>query len=125
MQKIYWRVVLAIFAIVFVLAQPDAHMSNRIFELEKQSQKISENLNVKDIQSVNNIEKDLNKINLELDNPISLSFEEYELYQTTLNDLLQETTIISKENELEPTIIATKFECLLTVQEKLQEIDVK
>lgn len=71
------------------------------------------------------LEEDLQALIKELDSEETISFEQYQQYQSTLDGLIQELNTVSQEIEAESPVIADNFRNLLTVQEKMVGIDVE
>ncbi|MBT2571232.1 hypothetical protein [Planococcus sp. ISL-110] len=71
------------------------------------------------------LEEDLQALITELDGEETISFEQYQQYQSTLDGLLQELNTLSQEIESESPAINQNFKELLLVQEKMHGIDVK
>lgn len=71
------------------------------------------------------LEEDLQALIKELDSEETISFEQYQQYQSTLDGLIQELNTVSQEIEAESPVIVDNFRNLLTVQEKMVGIDVE
>lgn len=71
------------------------------------------------------LEKALNRLITKLDQQETISFEQYQHYQLTLDELIQKLNTVSQEIETESALLTNKFEDLLRVQGKIDEIDVK
>lgn len=69
------------------------------------------------------LEEKLRILSAQIEGENTMSFDQYKHYQSTLNELIQDTTIISRETE--PMNLTNQFEQLVIVQKTLQEIDVK
>ncbi len=71
------------------------------------------------------LEEDLQVLIQELDGEETISFEQYQQYQSTLDGLIQELNTVSQEIEAESPAVADHFRNLLAVQEKMVGIDVE
>lgn len=71
------------------------------------------------------LEEDLQALVEELDEEETISIEQYQEYQSTLDGLILELSTVSQEIESESPVINQNFHELLIVQEKMYEIDVK
>ncbi|ANU10217.1 hypothetical protein BBH88_07830 [Planococcus antarcticus DSM 14505] len=71
------------------------------------------------------LEKNLQSLVAELDDEETISFEQYQEYQSTLDGLILELNTVSQEIESESSALNQNFKELLIVQEKIHEIDVK
>ncbi|EIM05305.1 hypothetical protein A1A1_16930 [Planococcus antarcticus DSM 14505] len=71
------------------------------------------------------LEKNLQSLVAELDDEETISFEQYQEYQSTLDGLILELNTVSQEVESESSALNQNFKELLIVQEKIHEIDVK
>ena len=69
------------------------------------------------------LDKEIRIQNAQLDRENTISFEQYDQYQSTLTNLLQDATSISRE--VEAISLTAQFEQLVIIQKKIQEIDVK
>ncbi|MCH4824687.1 hypothetical protein [Planococcus halocryophilus] len=74
-------------------------------------------------QLMEELEEKLRILSAQIEGENTISFDQYKQYQSTLNELIQDTTTISRETE--PMNLTNQFEQLVTVQKTLQEIDVK
>ncbi|MDQ0428901.1 Skp family chaperone for outer membrane proteins [Planomicrobium stackebrandtii] len=71
------------------------------------------------------LEEDLQALVAELGDEETISFEQYQEYQTILDGLIMKLNTVSQEIESESPAINHNFQKLLIVQEKIHEIDVK
>ncbi|WP_142825968.1 hypothetical protein [Planococcus soli] len=71
------------------------------------------------------LEEDLQALVAELGEEETISFEQYQQYQTKLDELIMELNTMSQEIESESPAVGHNFQKLLIVQEKIHEIDVK
>lgn len=71
------------------------------------------------------LEEDLQALITELDGEETISFEQYQQYQSTLDGLIQELNTMSQKIETESPAVKQNFKELLLVQEKMHGIDVK
>lgn len=71
------------------------------------------------------LEEDLQALDAELDDEESISFEQYQEYQSVLDGLILELNTVSQQVESESPAINQNFKELLIVQEKIHEVDVK
>ena len=71
------------------------------------------------------LEEDLQALIAELDGEETISFDQYQQYQSILDSLIQELNTVSQEIEAESPIITKNFKNLLMVQEKIVGIDVE
>lgn len=71
------------------------------------------------------LEQDLESLIAELDGEETISFEQYQKYQSTLDGLIQELSAVSKEIDSQSPTINQNFKELLVAQEKMHGIDVK
>lgn len=71
------------------------------------------------------LEEDLQALITELDGEETISFEQYQQYQSTLDSLIQELNTVSQEIATESPIVTENFKNLLMVQEKMVGIDVE
>lgn len=76
-------------------------------------------------KQIADLEEDLEALLADLDYEETISFEQYQQYQSSLDELIQELNILSQEIEADSPIVTKNFEDLLTVQKKLYDIDVK
>ena len=70
------------------------------------------------------LEEDLETLLADMDGEETISFEQYEQYQSSLDELIRELNTMSQEIEADSPAITNNFEDLLMVQQKLYEIDV-
>ncbi|ALS77959.1 hypothetical protein ACQKDB_11780 [Planococcus kocurii] len=71
------------------------------------------------------VEEALNRLLAALERQEMISFEQYQQYQSTLDELIRRLNTISQEIAAESTLLSNKFEDLLRVQKKIDEMDVK
>ncbi|OHX52583.1 hypothetical protein BB777_03510 [Planococcus faecalis] len=70
-------------------------------------------------------EEALHRLIAKLERQETISFEQYQQYQSTLDELIRRLNTISQEIAAESTLLSNKFEDLLRVQKKIDEMDVK
>lgn len=75
-------------------------------------------------EQLSELEEDLEALLADLDGEETISFEQYQQYQATLDRLIQELNTVSQEIEEESPVITENFKDLLMVQEKMYGIDV-
>lgn len=71
------------------------------------------------------LDRDLESLVAELDGEETISFEQYQKYQSTLDGLIQKLSRVSQKTDSQSPAIKQNFKKLLSVQEKMYGIDVK